>query len=943
VRCLDDDQLLALLEHRLSPDAAASVQEHVDGCDQCRALVADVIGADAPTKLANSAEVADATATRPQLLPRGAAVGRYVVLDLVGRGGMGVVYGAYDRELDRRVALKLVRTDSRVSRELNQRLVREAQALARVSHPNVVHVYEVGEWNEQLFIAMEWVDGTTLAQWLREGKRDRPEILRMFIAAGRGLAAAHAAGLVHRDFKPDNVMIGRDERARVTDFGLARPAGLAGPSENASPDSPLYRDLTATGAVVGTPGYMAPEQLRGDVTDARSDLFSFCVALYEALTGVRPFAGRTRQELLDAIEKGEPQPGRVAELPRELRRALASGLKQKSDERHPTMEALLTELAYDPHAGRRRRMTALAAIAMVALGALALVQLDRRHGQLCRGAEQKLAGIWDRPRRAHVHDAFVATKVSFAEPVWQSMANTLDDYTRRWTAMHTQACEETRLRGSQSEEVMELRMECLDRRRGEVGALVDQFAQADAHVVERAARAAQDLSSLEECRNADALRQVVRPPSDAKAHARVVELRGRLASTEAKVQAGRFAEAAKLAEAALTDAREVGYAPVIAEALYWRGQAEHGLGNPQAAAETLFAAAAAAETGRDDHQRALSVSALVFELGPMLGRYADAQGLLSVARAALARAGGDATLEVRLDSYEAMLLTLQDKVDDALALQKRVVVRTEALLGPSNERVAAAYHALGAMYHSHADYEHAIEAYARSLAIRQSIYGRNHPDTANTLAHIGEAWFEKGETEAPMKAFAEALAIREALFGPDHPDVAFSLTNLASALTRAGQLEKARAALERARKIQLNTLGPIHPEIAYNELISAWLYYRLGKLDIALEQAERALAQREQIYGKGHSQPAEALAWIGKIRVARREYQAAFSPLEGAIAVLEHHPDDPQYLAEARFALAIALWDTGRDRVRARSLALAARDHLVDDRATLEAWLAQHR
>jgi serine/threonine protein kinase/tetratricopeptide (TPR) repeat protein len=940
VACLDDEQLLALLEHRLPEDAVAKVQEHIDGCDQCRAMVADVIGADVPT--VHCATPAVAVATPTTALPRGTAIGRYVLLELVGRGGMGMVYSAYDRELDRRVALKLVRADSRVSRDLDQRLVREAQALARVSHPNVVHVYEVGMWNEQLFIAMEWVDGATLSSWLRERSRSRREILATFMAAGRGLAAVHAVGLVHRDFKPDNVMIGRDERARVTDFGLARPAGLPGPSTDASPDSPLYRELTAAGAVVGTPGYMAPEQFRGEATDARSDLFSFCVAVYEALTGVRPFSGGSRKELLAAIDKGELAPGRIMELPRELRRTLARGLSARPEARHASMEALLAELAYDPGVRRRRWLSAGPALTLIIVGALGWHQLDRRHSQVCRGADLKLSGIWDSPERTRIHQVFAASQLSYAEPVWQSVAGALDDYARRWTAMYTQSCEETRLRGEQSEEVMQLRMECLERRRGSLRALVDVFERADAKVVEGAVRAAQDLASLDECRNADALRQVVRPPADAKARAAVGAIRAQLANAAAQVQAGHYDDAGKLADAALADARAVGYAPALAEALYWHGRVDEGRGNEPAAADTLFAAAAAAEAGRDDHQRALSYADLVFVLGPMLSRYAEAQGCSSVGRAALLRAGGDAALEARFDSYEAMLLSLQGRHDEAIAAQTKVVARLEQIWGANSDRVAAAYHNLGAQYEIRNDHPHAIQCYEHALAIYDRVYGQNHPARANTLAHLGEIWFEDGDTTAAMNAFSGALTIRERVLGPKHPDVAFSLTNVATALIRQGQLDKARAALDRAQQIQNG--APPNPQLAYYELTSAWLYLRLNQLEVALNHAQHALQLSEQMFGKEHSSVAEALTWIGRIRVAHHQYGEAFAPLERAITIFEHHPaDEPQYLAQARFALAMALWDSGRARARARTLAVSARGQLVDDRAELESWLAQRK
>ncbi|MFY0580423.1 serine/threonine-protein kinase [Cystobacter fuscus] len=266
-------------------------------------------------------------ANAPATLGRGTALDRYVVLEPLGQGGMGMVYAAYDSVLDRKVALKLLPPgDVDGDTEMTSgraRLLREAQAMARLSHPNVVAVYDVHQHGLQVFMAMELVEGQTLLQWQRQQKRGWKEILAAFLSAGRGLAAAHAAGLVHRDFKPTNVLVGKDGRVRVTDFGLARTHN-APPEEPSEPEpSPGTRDtspvkahsmleleLTQRGAVLGTPAYMAPEQFRGAAADARSDQFSFAVSLWEALYGERPFEGTTtgerRQNVLDGRIRTPP-------------------------------------------------------------------------------------------------------------------------------------------------------------------------------------------------------------------------------------------------------------------------------------------------------------------------------------------------------------------------------------------------------------------------------------------------------------------------------------------------------------------------------------------------------------------------------------------------------------------------------------------------------------
>ena len=220
----------------------------------------------------------------------------------------------------------LVRADSRHHAALRQRLVREAQAMARVSHRNVLTVYDAGTVGDEVFIAMELIDGATLGQWLRQERRSWRVALDCFIDAGRGLRAAHAAGLVHRDFKPDNVLVARAGGVYVTDFGLARAANdreLVPATPDATVGSPR---LTQTGAIVGTPAYMAPEHVRGGLVDARADQFSFCVALYEALWRERPFSGETSDERLRAVAAG-PRAPRRSEAPAWLFQTLARGLR----------------------------------------------------------------------------------------------------------------------------------------------------------------------------------------------------------------------------------------------------------------------------------------------------------------------------------------------------------------------------------------------------------------------------------------------------------------------------------------------------------------------------------------------------------------------------------------------------------------------------------------
>jgi serine/threonine protein kinase len=320
--CLDEQTVIDLVEGHLPAERRLGVIAHADLCGDCRQVIAALTRTLHPDTQSTSAPEGGPSSP----LHAGSSLGRYVILDVVGSGGMGVVYSAYDPELDRRVALKLVRTPNGPDAESQRaRLVREARAIARVVHPNAIVVHEVGTLDKRVFVAMEFVDGPTLSAWLRARPRSPREKLDVLIQAGRGLAAAHHAGLVHRDFKPDNVLVGADGRVRVTDFGLARAAGLAG--EVAPPALPTTDvTITRSGAVVGTPAYMAPEQVLGAGADARADVFSFCVTAWECLFGARPFAGATLQALLEAVRAGRLVEGGDQTVPARIRNMLARGL-----------------------------------------------------------------------------------------------------------------------------------------------------------------------------------------------------------------------------------------------------------------------------------------------------------------------------------------------------------------------------------------------------------------------------------------------------------------------------------------------------------------------------------------------------------------------------------------------------------------------------------------
>jgi hypothetical protein len=912
--CLTEDEVAAYVEGEAAPGERARAEAHVAWCAACRRLVSELVRAAG----ADAGPAAEPVAGARGEPARGDRVGRYVVLSRLGAGAMGVVYAAFDPELERRVALKLLAPAPPAERRAREwRLRREAQAMARVSHPNVVPVFDVGAWAGRVFLAMELCDGAPLSRWCAAA-RPAGQVLARLVEAGRGLEAAHRAKLVHRDFKPDNVLVG-EGGARVTDFGLASFAGAPAPGPVALGEP--TGALTATGALVGTPAYMAPEQLRGGAATALSDQFAFCVTAYEALCGVRPFAGASVGELLAAIEAGEPAapaPGRRPSAG--VLRALRRGLAAAPERRFGSMGELLDALA--PRRPRRRRaLAALAALAAtVAAGAGPLWRRARPpEAAPCVGAGEALGGAWDGARRERVARALGAGPPETAPRVEAA----LDRYARAWGEARTAACAATYVRREQSEEVLALRYACLDRRRDELDALTAAFGRADAAAARKAIPAAEGLADPAACGNVASLLAPEPLPADPARRAEALAVRRDLGPVKAASALGQYREGAAAAAALVPRARAAGHRPLEGEALYWHGFFVDHLGDAAAAERSLVEAYLAAEAGRDDATKAKAASVLAWVLADSPPRRPEAQRWSDVAFAALARLGPDERLEAKLLHNHAAMLILAGRPDEA----GDALARSEALetrLGVPAWSRGLGLSTLGTLRAGQGRYAEAAAVTARARDLLAASLGDAHPLVAGCDFSLGTFATHLGDLERARRHLTGARHLFAAEFGPASVMALQAHSNLCHVAWRADDVGEAVACWREVRAAALAAFGPEHDVTANASL-------RLANA-VAEAHPREALALLE-----GHAvppvteykggDPDPGIAWLarGRAALAARDRAAGARALRQAVATLASPFSDPYDLAEAEFALARAL-PAGAE---ARAVAERARERLL--------------
>ncbi len=988
---LSAQQLEALAADTLAPREASGAREHLAHCSTCSAALFGKLGqsggGEATGVVSGPAPLpvdADDPATR---LPRGSSVGRYVLLDPLGAGGMGVVYAAFDPELDRRVAIKLLQS-RRAGSAAESWLLREAQAMARLSHPNVIAVHDVGVWNGRVFVAMELVDGQTLRQAMEAGLGGWRETVEQMIAAGRGLAAAHAAGIVHRDFKPENILLGKDGRVRVLDFGLARAAGQDGalqPPELATPESttatggssistpslitdhgtrPLVSSvLTQAGMVMGTLPYMAPEQLRGQGPDARCDQFAFAVTLHEALYGRRPFLSEKGGHP-DRWTLREPPPG--TQVPPWIRRVITRALSLEPGARYGSLDELLAALSLDPGLARRRRYQVAGAAALVVTALAGTWMFARQDRAQCGGASDQVAAVWNGSRAEKIAQAFAATQRPFAASAAASVRRSLEAYASDWSVRRTEACEATRSRGEQTEAVMALKMACLDRRLEELASLAALFEKADGPMVLRASQAAAALSPLAGCADVSSLLGRIQP-ADATVAASAQRLSRSLALPAAHLRAGSFAAGIAQLTPLVEEARKLGYPPLLAEALVLNGELLLESGELKTAERLLLEAAALAQQGRADELGVAAWDRLAQTVGVLGGRFEAGRDAIRFAVATLERLGGRDDLQAGVRATRARLAAADGKYAEALVDGKEAVRLQQALNGEEHPATGSAINAVALAHYRSGELAEAEVQFRRALAIREKTIGPQHPDTSASLHGLASVLLSGGKFTEAREFYLRAVAIREASLGDKHPELAATLNNLAALHAMQGQFAQAqpyaeralvileavhgkenpyvafainnlgnlhtdqgrtKEALElhlRALAIREKTMSPDHSDVAMSLNNVADCLRNLGRPKEALERNLRAVAIREKVLAPGHKDLGTSLVGLGMSYLRLGRYPEATVALERGLKIRLEAKVTPMEVADARFQLAQALWGTRREKARVQTLAEEAR------------------
>ncbi|MEM6296110.1 MAG: protein kinase [Myxococcota bacterium] len=838
---------------------------------------------------------------------RGSQVGRYTVVERIGAGGMGVVFSAWDPKLDRRVALKLVggRGTGEATAAAHAQLQDEAKALAKLSHPNVVTVYDVGTVSGAVFIAMEYLQGQTLSAWRKAEGRDAPWaiVVQHYLDAGMGLAAAHAKGLVHRDFKPNNVML-TEGGVKVLDFGLARPSAAV------EGDQPA-----------GTPKYMAPEQHLSLGVDARSDQFSFCVALYEALYEQHPYAADTMMELLVKVQEGTITPPPRSSVPPRVRAAILRGLSTVPNERFASMDDLLGEL--DPRrvaAVRRRIAFGLAALATVG-GAVAI---STSGPTPCRDLDAPVRAVWNADRQQAVRDVLEGV-----EPALRARAEaTFDAFADAWAVQRTDACVAARIDGSQTEAALELRYHCLDRRLDTAASIITPLADGVPEAKTKLGKALEDVPDLDRCADLDALRAEYPPPdADVRDEVRaILAERDRLHHT---MQSGDVGEVQAGLEALLERADAVGYPPA-------RARIRRTLGSIVAFRGDRPAGIAMLEEG----------AAIAIAAG---SRTDAASNLLEIARLRSSLLGDTETALLLTRLAEATLepLKLERHVERSLYRSRTAIYRTADRLPEAEENArarVASFEAAGELntpsgIEARAELGQVLSALEKwdqaeavlSAAIDEQTDGIRYAALGRALTFRARMRSTRGDLEGAVADFEDAYDVFVQRYGPNHSNALGRLGDVGIILAGAGQHARARDKFAEsiAGYEGFAPAGSGNLALATMHENHAWMDLQLGAIEGVETSLDRAVNWRRGLTGERGRESTWSLSYRGRLAFAKGELEQA----RAHYTVAAGRTPEGRYTLAARVGLGEVELAEGK-HARAREVFAALLDHPKSDSAT---------
>jgi tetratricopeptide (TPR) repeat protein len=882
--------------------------------------------------------------------PVPARLGRYEVRRVLGQGGMGTVYAARDPQLQRDVALKLLRRRGKafLDTEGHQALLREARAAAAISHPHVVTIYDVGELEGEPFISMELVEGPSLRRLMRERGVGSPQVLRALQQAARGLAAAHARGLVHRDFKPSNVMVRANGEAVVLDFGLATASRGAGVKASAELDAALGTEedevRTSNGFIVGTPAYMAPEQHLGEAVDARADQFALCVSLYEALYGRRPFPSKDLALLRAEARSGEiPEPpSDASRLARRLWPVIARGLAPDPAHRWPSITALLAELEHvgAPARGRHLAVFGLGAAAVV-LAVLSLMPAS----DSCSGAAQRLATVWNDDVRSRARATMLAIPVAHAEHTWPRVESGLDELGTAWVDTSVSVC---RALGPEAFAAAEdPQVQCLDRRLAELRAFVSLLEQPDPAVLERVVMALPDRTAINTCETLER----TEPPLPTDQAAVVASAQQELDEIMVWLQADRIDDVLARTRTLRATVEGIDHPPLQARIHFVLGEALLHHHEPDAAGAELEAGYELA-LGHDDALAAKLAARLVYLRGYMQTRLDEGRTWRRHAEAALERVPYDPLATAYVERQVAVLLDASGEPLAALERLEHALGRLEAHYGPVHVRLLPVLSSLAVVQQRLGRLEAAVATHERTLAIKRAELGDDHPSIVSTLSNLAIALSDLDRLEEALAMATEVLERKRANPSIDSQELAGTESTLGVILDRQGRKSEAQAAFERACEDWHAWTEERHPDAA----VALMNLGKLAELRHDLAMAERAhargLALLEALLGPDHPRLAESLTNLASVRRKTGAREDAIALLERAVALLEHSQASPFARWATDFELAQALWEQGLDRERALLLAERSRRarakageefQRTEDLAGIDAWLSPRR